>query len=316
MPPLDEGSFLYMPTTMPHASIGEALDVLQKQDIAIGSIPEIDSVVGKIGRVESALDPAPIGMIETVINYKSEYLVDEAGRRISFRYDSATGEHSRDPNGRLIPDAHGRPYRQWRSHIHSADDIWQEIVQAADIPGTTSAPQLQPIAARVVMLQSGMRAAMGVKIKGPDLETIERVGLEIERMLKEVPSVDPATVIADRIVGKPYLEIVPGARPLRRAHPAIPGRPGGGRRRHPGDDDGGRAAAVSRAGSLPAGVAGQHRGSRTGAGPVVRRRADSSDSSGSDSVRAWAGDDQERGYGPRGLRVVRQDRRGGGGGCG
>lgn len=216
MPPLDEGSFLYMPTTMPHASIGEALDVLQKQDVAIGAIPEVESVVGKIGRVESALDPAPVGMIETIINYKNEYVVDEDGRRVSFRYDPAAGQYPRDPNGRLIPDPHGRPYRQWRSHIHSAGDIWQEIVQAAEIPGTTSAPQLQPIAARVVMLQSGMRAAMGVKIKGPDLATIERVGLEIERMLKEVPSIDPATVIADRIVGKPYLEIVPDRQALAR----------------------------------------------------------------------------------------------------
>jgi Cu(I)/Ag(I) efflux system membrane protein CusA/SilA len=216
MPPLDEGSFLYMPTTMPHASIGEALDVLQKQDIAIGSIPEIESVVGKIGRAESALDPAPLGMIETVINYKSEYVVDEAGRRSTFRYDPATGQYPRDAAGRLIPDPRGRPYRQWRDRIRNSDDIWREIVQAADIPGTTSAPQLQPIAARVVMLQSGMRAAMGVKIKGPDLATIERVGLEVERMLKEVPSIDPATVIADRIVGKPYLEIVPDRKALAR----------------------------------------------------------------------------------------------------
>jgi Cu(I)/Ag(I) efflux system membrane protein CusA/SilA len=216
MPPLDEGSFLYMPTTMPHASIGEALDVLQKQNIAISAIPEIDSIVGKIGRVESALDPAPIGMIETVINYKSEYVVDKDGRRMSFRYDRATGAFVRDANGRLIPDPYGKPYRQWRDHIRSADDVWREIIAAADIPGTTSAPKLQPIAARIVMLQSGMRAAMGVKIKGPDLATIEKVGFAIERILKEVPSVDPATVIADRIVGKPYLEIVPDRQALAR----------------------------------------------------------------------------------------------------
>jgi copper/silver efflux system protein len=75
------------------------------------------------------------------------------------------------------------------------------------VPGSTTAPRLQPIAARIVMLQSGMRAPMGVKIKGPDLETIERAGLEIERFLKEVPGVEPSAVIADRIVGKPYLEI-------------------------------------------------------------------------------------------------------------
>ncbi len=207
MPPLDEGSFLYMPTTMPHASIGEALDVLQKQDIAFNSIPEIESAVGKIGRVDSPLDPAPISMIETVINYKSEHITDEDGHYIRFKYDSLKGEFVHDQNGRLIEDPHGRLFRQWRDHIKSPNDIWDEIVKAGQIPGTTSAPKLQPIAARIVMLQSGMRAPMGIKVKGPDLETIEQVGIQIERFLKEVPSVEPLTVIADRIVGKPYLEI-------------------------------------------------------------------------------------------------------------
>jgi len=207
MPALDEGSFLYMPTTMPHASIGEALDVLQKQDMAFQAIPEVESVVGKIGRVDSPLDPAPISMIETVINYKSEYIIDEAGHWLRFKYDRAKGDFVRDEKGELIPDPHGRPYRQWREHIESPDDIWNEIVEAGEIPGTTSAPKLQPIAARIVMLQSGMRAPMGVKVRGPDLETIEAVGLQIERFLKEVPSVEPGAVIADRTVGKPYLEI-------------------------------------------------------------------------------------------------------------
>jgi Cu(I)/Ag(I) efflux system membrane protein CusA/SilA len=208
MPPLDEGSYLYMPTTMPHASIGEAVDVLQKLDMAISSVPEVDLAVGKIGRVESPLDPAPISMVETVINYKSEYITDEKGKRLRFRWDGDRGEYARDEDGELIPDSDGRPYRQWRDEIRSPDDIWDAIVRAAKLPGTTSAPNLQPIAARIVMLQSGMRAPMGVKVKGPDLETIERVGLDIERFLKEVPAVQPATVIADRIVGKPYLEII------------------------------------------------------------------------------------------------------------
>jgi len=207
MPPLDEGSYLYMPTTMPHASIGECLDVLQKQDAAFASIPEIESAVGKIGRVDSPLDPAPISMIETIINYKPEYIIDKDGHPIRFRYDRIKGEFVRDENGELIADPDGRPFRQWRDHIKSPDDIWNEIVKAGQIPGTTSAPKLQPIAARIVMLQSGMRAPMGVKIKGPDLDTIEKVGLEIERFLKDVPAVEPSTVIADRIVGKPYLEI-------------------------------------------------------------------------------------------------------------
>ncbi|HID28776.1 MAG TPA: AcrB/AcrD/AcrF family protein, partial [Desulfobacterales bacterium] len=244
MPPLDEGSFLFMPTTMPHASIGEALDVLQNQDKAMGMVPEIESAVGKLGRVDSPLDPAPISMIETVINYKPEYLVDRNGRRLRFRFVpdetdyfsdeygnpvlapdgkpyTVQGRFERDKNGRLIPDSKGTPFRLWRPPldadlnsdrdpwpgIRNPDDIWSEILRMTEIPGTTSAPKLQPIVARIVMLQSGMRAPMGVKIKGPDLETIERVGFQIERYLKEVPSIEPATVVADRIVGKPYLEI-------------------------------------------------------------------------------------------------------------
>ncbi|MFH2050112.1 MAG: efflux RND transporter permease subunit [bacterium] len=207
MPNLDEGSFLYMPTTMPHASIGEAIDVLQLQDKAFANIPEIESVVGKLGRVESSLDPAPISMIETIINYKPEYSLDKMGNRIKYKFDSESDKFVRDDSGELIPDENGEPYRQWRDFINSPDDIWKEIIKAGKITGTTSAPELQPIAARIVMLQSGMRAPMGVKVKGPDLETIEKVGLEIERLLKMVPTIEPATVVADRIVGKPYLEI-------------------------------------------------------------------------------------------------------------
>jgi Cu(I)/Ag(I) efflux system membrane protein CusA/SilA len=207
MPPLDEGSYLFMPTTMSHASIGEAMEIIQLQDQAISSIPEVDLVVGKLGRADSPLDPAPISMIETVINYKSEYIQDEDGRRQTFAFNEETQEFLRDADGELIPDPKGMAFRQWREHIQSPDDIWDEIVKAASVPGTTSAPRLQPIAARIVMLQSGMRAPMGVKVKGPDLATIEDVGLQIEQFLKEVPGVQPAAVIADRVVGNPYLEI-------------------------------------------------------------------------------------------------------------
>ena len=96
MPPLDEGSFLYMPTTMPHASIGEALDVLQLQDKLLISIPEVESVVGKLGRVDSPLDPAPISMIETVISYKPEYVTDKDGHRMKFKYDDEEEDFVRD----------------------------------------------------------------------------------------------------------------------------------------------------------------------------------------------------------------------------
>ncbi len=189
MPDLDEGSFLYMPTMMPHASIGEALNILQKQDIAIRSIPEVESVVGKIGRVESALDPAPVSMIETVITYLPEYKIDPE-----------TGQHEIDTKT-------GRPIRNWRPEIKTPNDIWKQIIKVSKVPGVTSAPRLQPIAARVVMLQSGMRAAMGVKIKGKDIHEIEKLGFEVEKYLKDVPSIDPSTVVADRVVGNPYLEI-------------------------------------------------------------------------------------------------------------
>ena len=207
MPSLDEGSFLLMPVTMAHASIGEALELLQQQDMAIRAIPEIDQVVGKIGRVDSPLDPAPVSMVETVITYKPEYRVDESGRRLRYRYDEAGGSFPLDEAGELIPDRDGRPFRQWRDHIASADDIWGEIERAAAVPGMTTASMLQPIETRRIMLQTGLRAPMGVKIYGPDLETIERVALDFEGMLKEVPAVRPATVIADRVIGKPYLEI-------------------------------------------------------------------------------------------------------------
>ena len=216
MPTLDEGSYLYMPTTMTHASMGESIDMLSKQDMAFTAIPEIESAVGKIGRADTPLDPAPISMVETVITYKPEFISDSKGHRINFRYDRKKREFAHDEFGELIPDDSGRPFRQWRDHIHNPDDIWDEIVKAAKIPGSTSAPKLQPIAARIVMLASGMRAPMGVKVKGPDLETIEQVGLQIERYLKEVPSVKPAAVAADRIVGKPYLEIVPDRNALAR----------------------------------------------------------------------------------------------------
>ena len=208
MPPLDEGSYLFMPTTMPHASIGEVMDVLRKQDMAINAIPEVELVVGKLGRAESPLDPAPVSMIETIITCKSEFIADEDGRVLTFAYDTGSGTFLRGEDGELIPAREdGRPFRQWRDEIESPDDIWDEIVRAAAVPGTTSAPKLQPIAARMIMLQTGMRAPMGLKVFGPNLETIGDVALEIERLLKQVPSIEADAVLADRIVGKPYLEI-------------------------------------------------------------------------------------------------------------
>lgn len=203
MPSLDEGSFLLMPTSMPHSGMQENIKNLRLLDMAVTAIPEVESVVGKAGRVNSALDPAPMSMYENVILYKSEYKTDESGHRIRFRYEG--GEYIRNEEGELIPDESGQYFRQWRDHIKSPDDIWNEIVKATKIPGVTSAPRLQPIETRLVMLQTGMRAPMGIKVQGPDLETIEAFGIELEKHLKEVDGVKDAAVFADRIVGKPYL---------------------------------------------------------------------------------------------------------------
>ena len=203
MPSLDEGSFLLMPTSMPHSGMQENIKNLRLLDMAVTAIPEVETVVGKAGRVQSALDPAPMSMYENVILYKSEYKTDENGHRIRFRYEN--GDYVMDENGQLIPDKKGRYYRQWRDHIKSPDDIWNEIVNATKIPGVTSAPRLQPIETRLVMLQTGMRAPMGIKVQGSDLGIIEDFGLELEKHLKDVEGVKDAAVFADRIVGKPYL---------------------------------------------------------------------------------------------------------------
>jgi len=203
MPSLDEGSFLLMPTSMPHSGMQENIKNLRLLDMAVTAIPEVETVVGKAGRVNSALDPAPMSMYENVILYKSEYRTDKNGHRTRFRF--VNGEYELDDYGALIPDNSGRYFRQWRDHIKSPDDIWNEIVSATKIPGVTSAPKLQPIETRLVMLQTGMRAPMGIKVRGGDLPTIEAFGLELEKYLKDVDGVKDAAVFADRIVGKPYL---------------------------------------------------------------------------------------------------------------
>jgi len=203
MPALNEGSFLLMPTAMPHAGVAENTRNLRLLDMAVTAIPEVENVVGKAGRVNSALDPAPLSMYENIILYKSEYKTDADGHRLRFRYTD--GAYERDEQGELIPDDDGRYFRQWRDHIRSPDDIWDEIVRATKLPGVTSAPRLQPIETRLIMLQTGMRAPMGIKVAGTDLAAIEAFGRELERELKNVEGVKAATVFADRIVGKPYL---------------------------------------------------------------------------------------------------------------
>ena len=342
MPPLDEGSYLLMPSTMPHSGVEENVETIRLLDQRVSAIPEVEMTVGKWGRAASALDPAPISMFENVVNYKPEYVLDEDGYRRRFKVDdqgrymlkidgdtlwyedkkvlreingnyveisrnydlqeekeingnydrqgqreiernydlqerreingnsveitrndaevasqklitirshnisnfqfltslkvpiSSPSESSNFPISSpsentnfqfpistniqeyLVPDEDGEYFRQWRDHIQSPDDIWNEIVATTNIPGMTSAPKLQPIATRLVMLATGMRAPMGVKVYGPDLPTIEQVGLRLEELLQEVPGIKASSIFADRVVGKPYLEIDLNRRALAR----------------------------------------------------------------------------------------------------
>ncbi|MBL4605873.1 MAG: efflux RND transporter permease subunit, partial [Flavobacteriaceae bacterium] len=225
MPSLNEGSFLLMPTSMPHSGVEQNKRVLQQLDMAVASIPEIKTVVGKAGRTESALDPAPLSMYENMIQYKSEFMLNAKGKRQRYKindkgyFELKNGSSVGNPNtsenvamstierSQLIEDSNGEFYRNWRPEIKSPNDIWKEIVRVTKLPGVTSAPKLQPIETRLVMLQTGMRAPMGIKVKGQDLKKIEAFGVQLEGLLKQAEGVKVEAVFADRIVGKPYLLI-------------------------------------------------------------------------------------------------------------
>tara|TARA_R110002073_G_scaffold149534_11_gene303314 strand:+ start:15954 stop:19490 length:3537 start_codon:yes stop_codon:yes gene_type:complete len=164
---LDEGSWFYMPTLYPAASFSQAMQVLQTQDVLIGQIPEVKDVLGKIGRVESALDPAPAAMVETYVMLK--------------------------------------PESEWREGV-TARDVWDEINRVATLPGVTPAAALQPIEGRVVMLQSGIKAPMAIRVYGDDLKTLASAAMDVAGTLKKSPYINSGTVNPDIVLGKPYIE--------------------------------------------------------------------------------------------------------------
>ena len=186
MPPLWEGSILYMPTTLPGISVGQAQKLLQTQDAVIKSFPEVESVFGKAGRMESSTDPAPFSMMETVVVLKPETQWRKINRWYSW-----------------LPNALEGPFRRfWPDHI-SPEELVNKMEESLKIPGTTNAWTM-PIKARIDMLSTGVRTPIGIKILGSDLKKIEELGTHLEMILKNIPGT--RSVYAERAAGGYFLD--------------------------------------------------------------------------------------------------------------
>jgi len=166
MPPLNEGDLLYMPTTLPGISVTKAKELLQQTDKIIAGFPEVKTVFGKIGRAETATDPAPLTMIETTITLKDE--------------------------------------KQWRPGM-TIEKLIEELDRAVQFPGLTNAWTM-PIKTRIDMLSTGIKTPVGIKLMGPDLQTLSNLGEEIEAVIRQVPGT--ASVIAERVIGGNYIDFV------------------------------------------------------------------------------------------------------------
>ena len=188
MPPLDEGTLLYMPSTMPGISIGNAQQLVQVTDRMIRQFPEVNRVLGKAGRAETPTDPAPLSMLETLITLKptSEW------RSVPTWYSRWAPEWTKPVFRRITPD-----------HI-SQDELVRQLNAALAIPGVANAWTM-PVRGRTSMLSTGMRTAVGLKISGPDLNTIEHIGSEIEALLPAVPGT--RSVFAERAAAGRFLDI-------------------------------------------------------------------------------------------------------------
>lgn len=166
MPPLNEGDLLYMPTTLPGISITKAKELLQQTDKIIASFPEVKSVFGKIGRADTATDPAPLTMIETTIMLKDK--------------------------------------KEWRPGM-TLDKLTDELNNAVQFPGLTNAWTM-PIKTRIDMLSTGIKTPVGIKLMGPDLQTLSDLGERIEAVISKVPGT--GSVIAERVTGGNYVDFV------------------------------------------------------------------------------------------------------------
>lgn len=223
LPSLREGTFLFMPTIQPSASIEEIKECARKVNEQIKQIPEVDFVVGKWGRAESALDPAPTYMYESIIQQKPEFKIDTQGKIIKWKvdkdgcfvlkngkkYNPQKDPFTIIPDSLLIPDNNGKPFRQWRPHIKTERDIWTEISKVIDYPGLVPPPMLGPIETRVIMLETGVKGKTALVVNAKSTEDAYIASLHLEDALKKVPSINPSTVFAERYLSKPFIDIIP-----------------------------------------------------------------------------------------------------------
>jgi len=190
MPPLNEGTILYMPTTLPGISVTQAQELLLTQDRILRSFPEVERVFGKAGRADTSTDPAPFSMMETTVILKPE----DQWRPKEQWYTGRAPEWLKPFLRRLWPDR------------ISWEELIGEMDQALRIPGSTNAWTM-PIKGRIDMLTTGVRTPIGIKIFGSNLKEIERIGSELETLLQEIPGT--RSVYAERVAGGYFVDFVP-----------------------------------------------------------------------------------------------------------
>jgi Cu(I)/Ag(I) efflux system membrane protein CusA/SilA len=200
MPELNEGDVLYMPTAFPGLSIEEAKRQLARQDALLAKLPEVKSVFGKVGRAETPTDPAPLSMVETIIQLKPE---SEWPKQEKERFYSSWPEWTKPIFRPFFPD-YGPP---------RLDDVIAKMNAVVKLPGWTNAWTM-PIKTRVDMLTTGMRTPVGVKIFGSNLDAIEKAGKSVEALLREVPGTRSA--LYERTLGGTYVDVVPRRETLGR----------------------------------------------------------------------------------------------------
>ncbi|MFL5374820.1 MAG: efflux RND transporter permease subunit, partial [Myxococcales bacterium] len=188
MPPLDEGSILYMPTTMPGISIGQAQKLLQGTDAVMKQFPEVDRVLGKAGRAETPTDPAPLSMLETVITLKPK----SEWRKVPTWYSSWAPEFVKPLFRRITAD-----------HM-SQEELVAELDKALQLPGVSNA-WTQPVRGRIDMLTTGMKTPVGLKISGADLKTIDSIGEQVEKVLPKVTGT--RNVFAERTAAGYFIDV-------------------------------------------------------------------------------------------------------------